>query len=340
MRTVRDALGVLPHLAVAAALAALSGCGSKSPSGPGGGSPPEVGALLQEDLASRQVFPTNNWWNLDIGAAPVDPGSDGYIAFIGAGQPLHPDFGPPPFGIPYVTVSGTQPRLPFTFSPYGNESDPGAAGQTPGYPVPDAARTQPNYIEGGLAGGGSSGDRHLLVIDRDHWLLFETYATHWNGSLSRWEAASGAVFDLASNARRPDTWTSADAAGCAIFPGLVRYDDAAGSQAIRHALRVTVSDTHGYVWPASHSAGSAAGAPPMGARLRLKATVDLSGYAPAIQRIFQSMKTYGLIVADNGSSMYITGTMDARWDNDQLNPAFASLHTGDFDVVALGWGHP
>jgi hypothetical protein len=302
-----------------------------------------LSASLTEPLVGRQVFPATNWWNLDISSAPVDSSSRAYIDFVSgrttagstAVRRLHPDFGPPPYGIPYVVVGGTQPRVPVTFVNYGDESDPGAPGE-PGYPIPNEAKTQPNYIEGGVPGGGTSGDRHLLIVDRDRWLLFESFATRWNASRSRWEAGSGAVFDLSSDDRRPEGWTSADAAGLAIFPGLVRYDEAFGTGEITHAFRVTVRSTNGFVWPASHAAGSAAGALPMGARLRLKPR-SLSGYSPSVARIFRAMQRYGLIVADNGSDMYISGTMDPRWDNDDLNPAFASLTADDFDVIALGW---
>jgi hypothetical protein len=145
------------------------------------------------------------------------------------------------------------------------------------------------------------------------------------------------VFDLNRSDRRPDTWTSADAAGLAIFPGLIRYDEAAASAEIRHAFRVTVRATNGYVWPASHRAGSTAGAPPMGMRMRLKASKNLSGYTPDVQRMFRAMQRYGLIVADNGTDMYISGTMDNRWNNDILNPAFHGLTADDFEVVQLGW---
>jgi hypothetical protein len=302
-------------------------------------------AVLLESLNGRQVFPVNNWWNLDISAAPVDPRSAQLIGWISgrtggnttATRRLHPDFGPPPYGIPYVVVDGAQPRVPVTFVAYGNESDSGFGG-LPGYPIPDAARLQPNYIEGGVAGGGTSGDRHLLLIDRDRWVLYETFATRWNGSLSRWEAGSGAIFNLSTNDRRPETWTSADAAGLAIFPGLVRYDEVTGTAEIRHALRVTTRATNGYVWPASHAAGSNASAPPMGTRLRMKASRDISGFPPQMQKIFRAMKRYGLIVADNGSDMYISGTMDPRWNNDVLNPAFHALIADDFEVIQLGWG--
>ena len=302
-----------------------------------------VPPVLLEPLAGRQVFPVNNWWNQDISAAPVDARSPQLIDWISgrsatnptAVRRLHPDFGPPPYGIPYVVVAGDQPRVSVTFE-YADESDTGAAG-LPGYPVPVEARTTPNYIEGGQAGGGSSGDRHLLVIDRDRWLLYETFATTWNTQLGRWDAGSGAIFNLSSNARRPDGWTSADAAGLAIFPGLVRYDEVFGSAEIAHAFRVTTRATNGYVWPASHRAGSNTSAPPLGARLRLKASKNISTFTPEVQRIFRAMKRYGLIVADNGSDMYISGTMDARWNNDVLNPAFSALTADDFDVIQLGW---
>jgi hypothetical protein len=298
--------------------------------------------VLLEPLAGRQVFPVTNWWNENISAAPVDTRSAQLIGWISgrttagstAVRRLHPDFGLPPYGFPYVVVSGSQSRVPVTFD-YDDESDVGAPGM-PGYPIPDEARTTANYVEGGQPGGGGSGDRHLLVIDRDRWLLYETFATTWNATASRWDAGSGAVFDLSANARRPEGWTSADAAGLAIFPGLIRYDEAAAGE-IRHAFRVTTRSTNGYVWPASHRAGSTSGAPPMGARLRLKAGKDLSTFTPEVQRIFRAMKRYGLIVADNGSDMYISGTMDARWDNDVLNPAFSALTADDFEVIQLGW---
>jgi hypothetical protein len=176
-----------------------------------------------------------------------------------------------------------------------------------------------------------------LLVDRDRWLLFELWATRWNVAQSRWEAGSGAVFDLSSNARRPEGWTSADAAGLAILPGLVRWDEAFGPDPIRHALRFTTRDTNGHVWPASHTAGSDPDAPPMGTRLRMRAGKDISGYPAPLRKIFQAMKTHGLILADNGTDMYITGTMDPRWDNDVLNPAFHGLLADDFEVVLLGW---
>lgn len=306
---------------------------SQSPGpGPGGSS---TGVQLSDDFGGRRLFPDDNWWNLDISNAPVDPQSSAYIDFIGRTRSSHPDFGPPPYGIPYVGVGSGQPRVPITFTAYGSESDTGFGGEA-GYPIPPEAATQPNYIEGGVPGGGSSGDRHLIVVDRDRWLLFELFATRWNASAQRWEAGSGAVFNLASNARRPEGWTSADAAGLAILPGLVRYDEAVRGP-IRHALRVTVRATNGYVWPASHRAGSSPGALPMGARLRLKASKDLTPYPAYIRNIFRGMQTHGLIVADNGSDLYVTGAMDSRWNNSELNPAFRNLTGDDFEVIQLGY---
>jgi len=291
---------------------------------------------LNDDFGGRQLFPDGNWWNQDVSLAPVDATSDAFIDVVGRARGLHPDFGPPPYGIPYIGVRGTQARVPVTFVDYGSESDSGFAG-VPGYPVPDDARRQPNFIEGGVPGGGTSGDRHLIVVDRDRFVLFELYAARWNDSAARWNAGSGAIFDLTRNDRRPEGWTSADAAGLAILPGLVRYDEAMSGRDIRHAFRVTVRQSNGYVWPASHRAGSTMGALPLGARLRLKASKDLSGFSPPLQRIFRAMQLYGLIVADNGTDMYVSGSMDARWNNDELNPAFRSLVAGDFDVVQLGW---
>ncbi len=294
--------------------------------------PTTSAVTLNDDFSGRLLFPADNWWNQDISSAPIDSQSDALIDFIGRTRTLHPDFGPPPFGIPYVGVGSGETRTPVTFVDYGDESDNGF-GNERGYPIPDAAKSQPNYIEGGEAGGGRDGDRHLIIVDRDRWLLFELFATRWTGQ--RWEASSGAVFDLSANGRRPEGWTSADAAGLAILPGLVRYDEAQRGT-VRHAFRVTVRSTNGFVWPASHRAGGTQGALPMGARLRLKASKDISRYPAYIQNIFRAMQRYGLIVADNGSDMYISGAMDARWNNDELNPAFRALSAGDFEVVRLG----
>jgi hypothetical protein len=300
------------------------------------GPPPASGtAVLLDDLTGYPIHASGSWWARDIRDAPVDPDSDAIVRFIG-GASLHPDFGPPPFGIPYVTVASSEPLVPVTFVAFPEESDEGAPGRA-GYPIPERAKSEPGFIEGAVPGGGEDGDRHLLVLDRDRLLLFETWATMWNASANRWEAGSGAVFDLRTNARRPEGWTSADAAGLAILPGLVRFDEVFAPGEIRHGFRVTVRATNGHVWPASHTAGATPGAPPMGTRLRLKASKDLSGYSEPLRKIFQAMKTHGLIVADNGSDMFVTGTMDPRWNNDELNPAFRSLSSDDFEVIELGW---
>lgn len=290
------------------------------------------------------LLPADNWWNADISQAPVDDASAGFIDYIQAfgRRRLHPDMGGSDgeggiYGMPYIVVPGSQPLEPVTFVAYGDESDSGAPGRPPGYPIPLAARTTPGWIEGGAPGGGTQGDRHLLIVDRDNRFLFELWATRWNASAGRWEAGSGAVFPLDTNLRRPDGWTSADAAGLAILPGLIRYDEVYGPDPIRHAFRVTVRATNGHVFPASHTAGSTTAALPMGARLRLKASTDLSAFPAPLRKIFQAMQTYGLIVADNGSDMFIQGTNDARWDMDVMLPAFRSLHADDFEVIELGW---
>jgi hypothetical protein len=293
------------------------------------------------------LFPADNWWNADVTSAPVDPNSAAFINFIGSSRGMHPDLGGDTgdslpdsltYGIPFIVVPGTQPLEQVVFE-YDDESDYAAPGRPPGYPIPAQTKTETKWIEGGWAGNDSNaeGDRHMLIVDRDHRILFELYALRWDNAAGRWEAGSGAIFPLDSNLRRPDTWTSADAAGLAILPGLIRYDEVYGGGPIRHAFRVTVRSTNGYVFPASHRAGSTSGALPMGARLRLKAGKDISGYPEPVRRIFQAMKTYGLIVADNGSDLYVTGTYDTRWDNDVLNPAFSSIRASDFEIVQLGW---
>jgi hypothetical protein len=294
------------------------------------------------------LFPADNWWNLDISAAPLDPNSSAYITFINNGsvRRVHPDFGGDVspgsvqnYGMPYVVVDGTTPKKSVAFQ-YASESD-GVNHTTgasfPFYPIPDEAMTLPHWVEGGEPGTvdmRSASDRHLLVVDKDNRYLYELYNVFHDGA--QWRAGSGAFFNLASNARRPDGWTSADAAGLAILPGLVRYDEVYGAGEIRHAFRVTVRSTNGYVYPASHRAGSSTGALPMGARLRLKSTRDLSGFPPEMQKVFRAMQRYGLIVADNGSDLYVTGTYDTRWNNSVLNPAFHALNASDFEVVSLG----
>jgi hypothetical protein len=321
-------------LATAIALATMPGA-ARAQSVLGGGLP---GPL--------PLFPSDNWWNLDISGAPVDPASASYIAFIGPTRTLHPDFGGDAgpgsveiYGFPYAVVDSTVPLRAVEFQ-YASESD-GVDHATnrsfPFYPIPDEAITQAHWIEGGEPGNvdrRGDNDRHLLIVDRDRRHLYELYNVFYDGG--RWRAGSGALFDLNSNARRPEGWTSADAAGLAILPGLVRYDEVFGPDEIRHALRVTVRATNGYVYPASHRAGSTPGALPMGARLRLKASRDISGFRPEIQKIFRAMQRYGLIVADNGSDLYVSGTHDTRWNNDVLNPAFRALTANDFEVIHLG----
>ena len=325
-----------------------------------------LGILFSSAIASAQAMtprlegglpgpglrlPTN-WWNTDVSAAPVDTGSDGYIAYINNGSPraLHPDFGGTLpngvdiYGFPYIVVDGNQPRLAVQFDEPDESDGVDHSTQTsyPFYPIPAAAITQPHWIEGGDPGNiddTGSIDRHMLIVDRDHRWLYELYNVWWDGS--QWTAYSGAFWDLTTDDRRPDGWTSADAAGLDVLPGLVRYDEVYGPEEIRHAFRFTVRHTNGYSYPASHLAGTqVSGAPPMGTRLRLKASTDISGFAPEIQKIFRAMKTYGLILADNGSDMYVSGTWDDRWDNDVLNPAFGSLTASDFEVVQLGWEPP
>jgi hypothetical protein len=299
--------------------------------------------------ALSPLFPPDNWWNLDVSAAPLDlVNGTSFINFIGATRGLHPDFGGDVdptdpnstaiYGMVYISVPGTQPLEPVTFVEFDDQSDHGAPGRPAGYPIPVEAQTQGKWIEGGDIGGGASGDHHMLIVDRDNRILYELYHAHWTGA--RWEAGSGAIFSLDSDARRPDTWTSADAAGLAILPGLVRYDEVFGPNPIRHAFRFTVRSSNGYVFPASHDAGSQTGALPMGTRLRLKASKNITGFDVHVQKIFQAMKTYGLIVADNGSDMYIQGAYDTRWDNDVLNPAFSGLKASDFEVVQAGWQPP
>lgn len=316
-----------------------------------------AGALALAALAGAQpgaplppLFPADNWWNSDVSQAPVDPESGSILQFIGPSRGMHPDFGgdadpadptnPEIYGMVWVVVPGSQPLVPVTFDD-DDESDAGAPGRPAGYPIPPQAISEPRWIEGGHPGNDDQGsDQHLLLVDLEHRLLYETWQTRYDPGRRRWEAGSGAVFDLASNARRPEGFTSADAAGLAILPGLVRFDEAMSGEPIRHAFRFTVRDTRrSHVFPASHTACNAcpAAAPPMGTRLRLKASVDLSRFPPYLRRIFQAMKTYGLILADNGTDMYVSGAYDRRWNNDELNPAFASLAAGDFEVVELGW---
>lgn len=270
---------------------------------------------------SCPIFPASNAINQDISHAPVDPNSASYIAAIGAGGHLHADFGTDPsYGIPYTVVGPHQPKVPIRFTEFGEESNPGP------YPVPPGAP---------IEGAGEEGDRHVLVLQTGSCKLYELYQARRSGA--GWEAGSGAVFNLRSNALRPEGWTSADAAGLPIFPLLVRYPEVQSGQ-IDHALRVTVENTQrGYIHPATHFASDSSDPtlPPMGLRLRLEASFSLTGYHGQALIVLRALKRYGLIVADNGSSWYITGAPDPRWNNEDLNQlktvpgsAFQAVETG------------
>ena len=282
-------------------------------------------------LQGKVIFPANNPWNQKVDTAPVDPNSSAVISRFSSAA-VHPDFGANwdggPFGIPYVVVAGTQPKVNIGPISYADESDPGP------YPIPADAP-----VEGGSQ---STGDRHVIALDRDNWVLYELYNAYPNGDGS-WSADSAAKFDLNSNQLRPEGWTSADAAGLPILPGLVRYDEVYEQKAIHHAIRFTLQNTRkAYVHPATHYASSLTDLSyaPMGARFRLKASFDISGYSPANQVILQAMKTYGLILADNGSNLYISGAPDSRWDDEDLN-ALKNISSGNFEMIQLGYaGEP
>jgi len=258
--------------------------------------------------ASAPSLPTEAAWNQDISRAPVARNSAATIAYIDShgGDHLHPDFGSPrAYGFPYAVVGKGQPKLPVHYTAYGDESDPGP------FPVPKGAP-----VEGG---NGSDGDRHVLVIDRASCTLYELYRAFFTGG--HWNADSGTRWDLRSAARRPDSWTSADAAGLPVFPGLVRYDEVAAGH-LDHAIRVTFDSTrNAWVHPASHCAGDTSNpnAPAMGTRLRLEAGYGLGGFSGGAKVIAEALKRYGMIVADNGSNWYFSGSSDRRWDDDNLN---------------------
>jgi hypothetical protein len=273
-------------------------------------------------MGSCPVFPADHIWNTPIDTLPVAANSSTYINTIGPGIGLHPDFGAgtwngAPIGIPFLTVPGTQAKFPATFT-YADESDPGP------YAIPMTAP-----IEGGSS---STGDRHAISVDTNNCILYELYSAYPQGA--SWSAGSGAIFNLAGYALRPATSTSADAAGLPILPGLVRYDEVAAG-AINHALRFTVPQTQkAYVWPARHYASSLTSAqyPPMGLRFRLKASFDVSTYPAEVQVILRALQKYGMMVADNGSAWYISGTPDDRWNNDNLHQ-IDGVHGSDFEVV-------
>ena len=272
-------------------------------------------------------FQSSSLWNTDISAAPVDPNSANYINFIGSAVTLHPDFGAGTFhnqtlGIPYQVVAGTQAKVPVTLGLYFDESDPGPE------PIPSNA-----LIEGYPKPG--NGDRHVLVLEKDGCWLYELF----NAALSKgkWSADATAIWDMTINEQRPYTWTSADAAGLPVFVGLARYDEVAAG-AINHALRFTLpSSQKAFVLPATHwaSTNTNTNAPPMGLRLRLKASFDISGYPADDQVILTAMKKYGMILADNGSAIFISGAPDNRWNNTNLN-LLKQITASSFEVVQTG----
>lgn len=266
-------------------------------------------------LAGCPMFPANNPWNQDVSALPVRSQSATWVSSVGTGN-LHADFGSnPSYGIPYVVVPQSQPMVPIRFTAYGDESDPGP------YPIPPTAPVE------------AGGDRHVLVLHQGACKLYELYVAQ--KTTTGWDADSGAVFDLNSNALRPNTWTSADAAGLPILPGLARFDEIRSGK-ITHALRFTVPRTQrGFIHPATHFAGSTSTAPPMGARFRLKSSFDTGAYSGDARVILEALKTYGMIVADNGSGWFISGATDPRWndiDLDQLKRVPGSV----FEVVDTG----
>jgi hypothetical protein len=279
------------------------------------------------DLGGRLLLPPADEWNRDISSDAVDSRSDAIIAGIGADKPLHEDFGlmwkGVPAGIPYCVVGGDQPRVPVTFQ-YADESDPGP------YPIPPDAP-----IEGGPQGDG---DRHVLVLDRDNWKLYEMFHAFPVEGGKSWRAGSGAIFDLRAPKPRPAGWTSADAAGLPILPGLARYDEICGARALRHALRFTVKTSrHAYVPPASHFASrhTDENLPPMGMRVRLKSGFDTSAFTGAARVILEAMKKYGLILADNGADWFISGAPDERWIHEELLP-IRKVKGRDLEVVKMG----
>jgi len=284
--------------------------------------PPEVPVI-----GGCPIFPADNPWNTPVDALGVHPRSGEYIATIGPDSYVHADFGTvwegAPIGIPYVVVPESQAMVDVVFD-YADESDPGP------YPIPPDAP-----IEGGP---DSDGDRHVLVIRQGACILYELFYAYPQADGS-WTAGSGAIWHLDQNEVRPAGWTSADAAGLAILPGLVKYEETVEQGEIRHAIRVTVSTSQdGYIGPASHAAGSCdfdSECPPMGLRLRLRADFDVSTFDPVVQVILVAMKRYGLIVADNGSDMFISGAPDDRWNDDVLH-TLHDLTASDFEAVYTG----
>lgn len=286
----------------------------------GTGSGADLG--LNADLHGKVLFPSSNLWNRPVDTAQVDPASSLILGAIGLGVSLHPDFGASynggPFGIPYIVVPDASTRVSVPFQ-YASESDAGP------YPIPVNPPIEPG-----------NGDNHLLVITQNEWKLYEIFGLHPSGT-GGWTAGSGAIWDLTTGAPRPAGWTSADAAGLPILLGLVRYDEVYLRGEIDHAFRFTVQRTRAsYVPPASHVASSSSNLAyaPMGMRVRLKASFDISGYPPQAQVILRALKQYGMIVADNGSNFFLSGTADARW-NDAVNNTLKQVKVGDFEVVRM-----
>jgi hypothetical protein len=280
----------------------------------------------EDDLTGFRPFRPNDPWNTPVATAPVDPNSDAIVETIGLDRPLHPDFGASyrlrPHGIPYNVVGPQTKRVPVDFD-YPVESD------LADYPLPEKVR-----IEGGEKG---TGDRHVLLVDRQEERLYELFDAHRKPD-GRWKAGSGAIFDLRNNTKRPQGWTSADAAGLPIFPGLARYDEVAHGE-IAHALRFTVVRTRAaYVPPATHKASRLTdpNLPPMGMRVRLKASVPIDDLPPQARVIARALKTYGMLLADNGGDWFISGTPDRRWDDRDI-AALKRFRGHDFEVVKLGW---
>jgi hypothetical protein len=277
-------------------------------------------------LGGKRLFPDDNPWNQDVSKEPVDPDSDALIAAVGLDKSLHPDFGTvydgAPLGIPYVVVPGDQPRVPVRFGVSADESDPGP------YPIPPDAP-----IEGGPK---SDDDRHLLVLDRDHWMLYELIRAF--PDKDGWKADSGAVFDLNSNKLRPAGWTSANAAGLPILPGLVRYDEVMEQKEVRHALAFTCKHTRrAYVAPARHFASRDPDPklPPMGMRVRLKRDLDVSSFPAPAQVILKALQRYGMFLAQNGGDWYLNGAPDSRWNDKELS-SLKKINGRDFEVVKMG----
>jgi hypothetical protein len=287
----------------------------------------EVQLGVNASLGGRRLFPPDNPWNRDISQDPVDPNSANLIRSIGWDKSLHPDFGTfykgAPVGIPYVVVSGTQRKVRVEFGRGRAESDPGP------YPIPPGAP-----IEGGQH---ARGDRHVIVLDRDNWKLYELYAAYPQDGGKWWKAGSGAIFDLKTNRLRPAGWTSADAAGLPILAGLVRYDEVVERGEITHALRFTAKRTRrAYVPPATHYASfdTDPNLPPMGMRVRLRADYDISDFPPEAQVILGALKKYGMILADNGGDWFLSGVHDSRWNDAALN-TLKRVRGRDFEVVLM-----